>query len=154
MTDLSHFSITKKWPAQHPDRLQLYSQNTPNGVKVSIMLEETEVSRGLVGKYVDTYAWPDGRFEVRWKGFSLPYRVFDADQQRVTHAAITENKRLSEALAYAKEIQDARLADEAVKIGKQRTKYTPTGRKTPGPKGWIGKRAERRATEAATHAAE
>lgn len=40
MTDLSTFPITKKWPAQHPDRLQLYSLPTPNGVKVSIMLEE------------------------------------------------------------------------------------------------------------------
>lgn len=40
MTDLSAFSITKKWPARHPDRLQLYSLPTPNGVKVSIMLEE------------------------------------------------------------------------------------------------------------------
>jgi hypothetical protein len=118
-----------------------------------IMLEETEVSRGLVGKYVDTYAWPDGRFEVRWKGFSLPYHVFDPDQQRVTHAAITENKRLSEALAFAREIQDARLA-EPVKVGKQRTRYTPTGRKPSGPKGWAEKRADRRAAEAAAHAAE
>ncbi len=33
-----------------------------------IMLEETDVTRGLVGKYVDTYAFVDGRFEVRWKG--------------------------------------------------------------------------------------
>ncbi|GAB2741416.1 glutathione S-transferase N-terminal domain-containing protein [Melaminivora jejuensis] len=33
--------ITAKWPARHPDRLQLYSLNTPNGVKASIMLEET-----------------------------------------------------------------------------------------------------------------
>ena len=41
MTDLSAFAITRKWPAQHPDRLQLYSLPTPNGVKVSIMLEET-----------------------------------------------------------------------------------------------------------------
>lgn len=41
MTDLSSFPITKKWPAQHPERLQLYSLPTPNGVKVSIMLEET-----------------------------------------------------------------------------------------------------------------
>jgi GSH-dependent disulfide-bond oxidoreductase len=41
MADLSAFPITKRWPAQHPDRLQLYSLNTPNGVKVSIMLEET-----------------------------------------------------------------------------------------------------------------
>ncbi|WP_431095888.1 glutathione binding-like protein [Polaromonas aquatica] len=37
---LSDFPITQKWPAQHPDRIQLYSLPTPNGVKVSIMLEE------------------------------------------------------------------------------------------------------------------
>ncbi|SFD40304.1 glutathione S-transferase N-terminal domain-containing protein [Massilia yuzhufengensis] len=41
MTDLSAFDITAKWPARHPDRLQLYSLPTPNGVKASIMLEET-----------------------------------------------------------------------------------------------------------------
>ncbi len=41
MTDLSAFPITRKWPAQHPERLQLYSLPTPNGVKASIMLEET-----------------------------------------------------------------------------------------------------------------
>ena len=41
MTDLSAFPITGKWPARHPDRIQLYSLPTPNGVKVSIMLEET-----------------------------------------------------------------------------------------------------------------
>lgn len=40
MTDLSAFPINSRWPAQHPDRLQLYSTATPNGVKVSIMLEE------------------------------------------------------------------------------------------------------------------
>ena len=41
MTDLSKFPISHKWPAQHPERLQLYSLPTPNGVKVSIALEET-----------------------------------------------------------------------------------------------------------------
>jgi GSH-dependent disulfide-bond oxidoreductase len=41
MAALSDFPITKKWPAQHPERIQLYSLPTPNGVKVSIMLEET-----------------------------------------------------------------------------------------------------------------
>ncbi len=41
MTDPCAFPITKKWPARHPERLQLYSLPTPNGVKVSIMLEET-----------------------------------------------------------------------------------------------------------------
>ena len=40
MTNLSTFPITRKWPAAHPDRLQLYSLPTPNGVKVAIMLEE------------------------------------------------------------------------------------------------------------------
>ena len=41
LSDLSSFPITARWPAQHPERIQLYSLNTPNGVKVSIMLEET-----------------------------------------------------------------------------------------------------------------
>lgn len=40
MNSLSDFPITAKWPARHPERLQLYSLPTPNGVKVSIMLEE------------------------------------------------------------------------------------------------------------------
>ena len=41
MTDLSAFPITRKWPARHPDRIQLYSLPTPNGIKASVMLEET-----------------------------------------------------------------------------------------------------------------
>lgn len=41
MSDLSAFAVTHKWPARHPERLQLYSVPTPNGVKASIMLEET-----------------------------------------------------------------------------------------------------------------
>ena len=40
MTALSDFPVTQKWPATYPERLQLYSLPTPNGVKVSIMLEE------------------------------------------------------------------------------------------------------------------
>ncbi|MDP3139356.1 MAG: glutathione S-transferase N-terminal domain-containing protein [Burkholderiaceae bacterium] len=43
MTDLTGFPVTAKWPARHPERLQLYSLPTPNGVKVSIMLEETRL---------------------------------------------------------------------------------------------------------------
>ena len=39
--DLSDFPITRRWPPQHPDRLQLYSLPTPNGVKAGVMLEET-----------------------------------------------------------------------------------------------------------------
>ena len=40
MTKLADFPIHSKWPAQHPERLQLYSLPTPNGVKVPILLEE------------------------------------------------------------------------------------------------------------------
>ena len=41
MSELLAFPITRKWPPRFPDRLQLYSLPTPNGVKASIMLEET-----------------------------------------------------------------------------------------------------------------
>ncbi|KZC42242.1 MULTISPECIES: glutathione S-transferase N-terminal domain-containing protein [Rhodanobacter] len=41
MTRLSDFPVNTRWPARHPERIQLYSLSTPNGVKVSIMLEET-----------------------------------------------------------------------------------------------------------------
>ena len=40
MSDLSSFPVATRWPAKHPDRLQLYSFPTPNGVKISIALEE------------------------------------------------------------------------------------------------------------------
>lgn len=93
------------------------------------MLEETEVTRGLVGRYVETYAYADGRLDVRWKGHSLPYRVFDKDQ-RVTHAAITENKRLGDVLAYIKARQDERPAPK-VKTNSEKIGYKPRGSK-PG----------------------
>jgi hypothetical protein len=56
------------------------SQLTFSFERQRIMLEETEVTRGLVGHYVETYAYADGRLDVRWKGYSLPYRVFNKDQ--------------------------------------------------------------------------
>ena len=40
MTPFSAFPINAKWPAQDPGVIQLYSFPTPNGVKVSIALEE------------------------------------------------------------------------------------------------------------------
>lgn len=49
-----------------------------------IILERSELSEGLGGKYVDLYEFPDGRLEVRSNGHTLPYRVFSKDQ-RVSH---------------------------------------------------------------------
>lgn len=40
MNSLAEFPVARRWPAKHPDRLQLYTLGTPNGVKVSIALEE------------------------------------------------------------------------------------------------------------------
>ena len=105
------------------------SQLTFSFERKRIMLEETEVTRGLVGRYVETYAYADGRLDVRWKGYSLPYTVFDKDQ-RVTHAAITENKRLGEVLAYVKERQDQEVRPK-VKTNSEKIGYRPRGRK-PG----------------------
>ena len=41
---LAEHPINARWPAEHPDRLQLYSWPTPNGIKVSAMLEETGIA--------------------------------------------------------------------------------------------------------------
>ncbi|NEI59872.1 ISNCY family transposase, partial (plasmid) [Rhizobium leguminosarum] len=93
-----------------------------------IMLEENEVTRGLAGRYVETYAYADGRLDVRWKGYSLPYKVFDKDQ-RVTHAAIIENKRLGDVLAYIKERQEQQSQPD-VKTNSEKNGYV---RRARGP---------------------
>ena len=58
-----------------------------------IILKRNEVSEELGGQYVELYDFPNRPLEVRWKGHSLPYRVFAKDQ-RVSQTAIAENKRL------------------------------------------------------------
>lgn len=108
-----------------------------------IILAENEITRGLPGKYVDTFAFPDGRFEVRWKGVSIPYSVFDKDQ-RVTHAAITENKHLSAVLEHIKAEQE-QSAPKKRRAGKQRSRYEPTGRRNDGWNSKLAKRAKKHA---------
>lgn len=95
-----------------------------------IILEENEITRALPGKYVDSYEYPDGRLEFRWKGVALPYSVFDKDQ-RVTHAAITENKHLSAVLEHIKAEQD-KAPPKKRRAGKQRSRYEPNGRRNDG----------------------
>jgi hypothetical protein len=72
-----------------------------------IILERSEISENLGGQYVELYNFADRPLEVRWKGLLLPYRVFSKDQ-RVSHTAIVENKRLGHALAVVKAQQDLR----------------------------------------------
>ena len=73
--------------------------------------------------------------------------MFDPNQQRVTHASITENKRLAEVLSYIM-VQQQTNPPQVGPVGKQRDYYTPTGKRGRGRKGWLDKRAERRAAEA------
>lgn len=96
-----------------------------------LILEENEVTSALPGKYVETHQFADGRLEVLWNGVSLPFKVFDKDQ-RVSHTAITENKRLGEVLSWIKEQQDANLSPPKVKSASEKGGYKRRGRKPPG----------------------
>ena len=70
--------------------------------RMKFTLHPTEITARLVGQAVEIYDFPDGRLEIRWKGLPLAYAVFDK-LQRVSHAAIVENKRLGEVLAWIKQ---------------------------------------------------
>jgi hypothetical protein len=70
-----------------------------------IILDRNEVTEELAGKYVELYDFPDMPMELRWKGIALPYRVFSKDQ-RVSHTAIVENKRIGHVLSLVKAQQE------------------------------------------------
>ena len=89
----------------HREQRYVGAQLTFHYDRKQILLEQTDVAKGLEGQYVELFDY----CEVRWRGHVLPYRVFSKDQ-RVSHTAIVENKRLGHALATVKAQQDLRLA--------------------------------------------
>jgi hypothetical protein len=93
-----------------------------------IILEQTETAKGFDGQYVELFDYWDRPLEVRLRGHILPYRVFSKDQ-RVSHTAIVENKRLGHALAMVKAQQDLRLATKVMtnseKTGYKKRRGTP-----------------------------
>lgn len=97
-----------------------------------IRLEVNDLTRGLVGKYADTYEFPDGRIQVRHNGIALPCTIFDPHQQRVTHAAITDNKHLSAVLAHIKAEQDKATPSPEVRPESARNGYRKNGRRNTG----------------------
>jgi transposase len=97
-----------------------------------IRLEVNALTRGLVGKYADTYEFPDGRIQVRHNGVALPCTIFDPHQQRVTHAAITDNKHLSAVLAHIKAEQEKVAAVAEVRPESARNAYRKNGRRNTG----------------------
>jgi hypothetical protein len=72
--------------------------------RVLFILEPNEVTADLAGKLVTVMEFPDGRLEIRHKGLPLAYRTFDY-VRRVDQGAITENKRLGEALELCRKMQ-------------------------------------------------
>src|ERR1700710_71016 len=89
----------------HREQRHVSQQLTLAYDRRQIILERNGLADGLAGQYVEVYDFADRPLEVRWKGHLLPYRVFSKDQ-RVSHTAIIENKRLSHALATVKAQQE------------------------------------------------
>jgi hypothetical protein len=115
----------------HREQRYVGSQLTLSYDRKRVILERNPISEGLEGKYVDVYDFPDGHLEIRTKGLLLPYRVFSKDQ-RVSHTAVIENKRLGHALAIIKAQQDTYFAPR-VNTNSQKGGYQKRGRNVYGP---------------------
>jgi hypothetical protein len=115
----------------HREQRYVSEQLTMSYDRKQIILERSDLSEGLGGKYVDLYEFPDGRLEVRSKGHTLPYRLFSKDQ-RVSHTAVVENKRLSHALKIIKAQQEVKH-EPKVQTNSEKIDYKKRPRQVYGP---------------------
>jgi hypothetical protein len=115
----------------HQEKRYVGEQLTFHYDRKQVILEQTDVSKGLVGHYVDIFEFADKPLEVRWEGHVLPYRIFSKDQ-RVSHTAIVENKRLGHALAFIKAQQDTHF-EAKVKTNSEKTGYKKNRKHVYGP---------------------
>ena len=106
------------------EQRQVSQQLVVNYTRMKLTLRPGVVSSRLRGKMVDIYDFPDGRLQIRWKGSSLPFFAFDK-LQRVSHAAIVENKRLGEVLAWIKLQQDQAPHRDTIPKGPGRSSQRP-----------------------------
>src|SRR3984957_3442831 len=106
------------------EQRQVSHQLVVNYSRMKLTLKPEGLAVRLRGKMVEIYDFPDGRLEVRWKGRSLPYSAFDK-LQRVSHAAIVENKRLGEVLAWIKQQQDRQPRLNTIPKGPRRSSQAP-----------------------------
>jgi hypothetical protein len=115
----------------HREQRYVGEQLTLSYDRRQIILDRSELSEKLAGQYVEVYDFSDRPIEVRWKGHSLPYRIVSTDQ-RVSHTAVVENKRLGHALALVKAQQDVKYQPQ-VKTNSEKIGYQKRGRKSYGP---------------------
>lgn len=115
----------------HREQRYLSAQLSFHYDRRQIILERNKTSEELASKYVDLYDYTDGRLEVRWKGITLPYRVFAKDQ-RITQTAIVENKRLGHALSLVKAQQKLKR-ETKVLTSSEKDGYKKRPRQVYGP---------------------
>jgi len=115
----------------HREQRYVGAQLTLSYDRKQIILERSPISEKLAGQYVELYDFADRPLEVRWEGVSLPCRVFSKDQ-RISHTAIVENKRLGHALAIVKAQQDIKHRPK-VMTNSEKTGYKKSPRRVYGP---------------------
>ena len=114
----------------HREQRHVSEQLTVAYDRKQLILERSAVSEELGGKYAELYHFADGRLEVRSNGVVLPYRVFDKEQ-RVSPAAVVENKRLGHALSRIKTQQNTRFPP-IVQTNSEKNGYRKRGRTIMG----------------------
>ncbi|EHZ3054047.1 ISNCY family transposase [Salmonella enterica subsp. enterica] len=101
--------------------------------KVLYLIEDSELSRRAIGKYIEVWHYPDGRKELRLNGAILPYSTYDRLQE-IDQGAIVDNKRLGRTLDFIKLVQDKRDNNRSQAIpagdGPSRRRRKPTGKKS------------------------
>lgn len=101
--------------------------------KMLYLIEDTELSRKAIGKYIDVWHYPDGRKELRLNGVALPYSTYDRLSE-IDQGAIVDNKRLGRTLEFIKLVQDKRDNNRSQAIpagdGPSRRRRKPTEKKS------------------------
>lgn len=101
--------------------------------KALYLIEDTELSRRAIGKYIEVWHYPDGRKELRLKGTALPYSTYDRLSE-IDQGAIVDNKRLGRTLEFIKLVQDKRdnNRSQAIPAGddSSRRRRKPTEKKS------------------------
>jgi hypothetical protein len=101
--------------------------------KVLYLIEDNELSRRAIGKYIDVWHYPDGRKELRLNGDVLPYSTYDRLQE-IDQGAIVDNKRLGRTLEFIKLVQDKRDNNRSQALpagdGPSRRRRKPTEKKS------------------------
>lgn len=101
--------------------------------KVLYLIEDSEISRKAIGKYIEVWHYPDGLKELRLNGVALPYSTYDRLSE-IDQGAIVDNKRLGRTLEYIKLVQDKRDNNRSQAIpagdGPSRRRRKPTDKKS------------------------